>query len=257
VARIADSMGWPQDFAAELDDDHGLYIVREGVEGSGSMAAAARERLAGWSLVRDGERIDAFWFEPTDGPAPGYFDRDGHALGTMAVPAPCEHTRISSRFSASRLHPVLRKRRPHSGVDFAAPRGTPVTAVADGTVELAVTKAEAGNVIRIRHDERLMSHYGHLDRFATGIKPGKHVRRGDVIGFVGSTGLASGPHLHLGISIEGRYVDPLAVRLPRGGRLSSADLAAFSLQLDRIEGAYARAGLFRTQGSALAMAEEH
>ncbi|MEE8311104.1 MAG: M23 family metallopeptidase, partial [Candidatus Binatia bacterium] len=97
----------------------------------------------------------------------------------------------------------------------------------------------------------------HLHRFAKGIEVGQRIRRGDVIGFVGSTGLASGPHLHLGISMAGRYIDPLVARVPRGGRLSAVDMAAFSLQLDRIDGAYARAGLYRIQGAAVAMAEEH
>jgi murein DD-endopeptidase MepM/ murein hydrolase activator NlpD len=257
LAHIADAMGWPQDFVADLDSDGSVNLAHERIRPRGPVTGEPEERLAAWSLERNGERIEAFWFEPTKGQAAGYFDRDGHALGTSPVPAPCKYTRISSRFSASRLHPVLSKRRPHSGVDFAAPRGTPVIAVADGTVEYAGTQSEAGNAVRVRHDERLMSHYAHLHRFATGIKPGKQVRRGDVIGFVGSTGLASGPHLHLGISIDGRYVDPLAVRLARGGQLSAVDMAAFSLQLDRIDGAYARAGLYRSQGSAVAMADDH
>lgn len=144
-----------------------------------------------------------------------YVDLEG--LPLQSVPSdsqlryPVEFTRISSRFSHSRLHPKTRRRRPHLGVDFAAPHGTPVRAVADGRIEYAKWHGGMGRTVRIDHGRNLKydSMYGHLTRYARGIKSGKRVRRGEVIGYVGSTGLATGPHLHFSLVHGKRYVDPL------------------------------------------------
>ena len=144
-----------------------------------------------------------------------YVDLEGHPLARVRADSdlryPVEFTRISSRFSTSRLHPKTRRRRPHLGVDFAAPHGTPVRAVADGKIKYAKWYGQMGRTIRIDHGGKLKydSMYGHLTRFARGIKSGKYVRRGDVIGYVGSTGLATVPHLHFSLVHGKRFVDPL------------------------------------------------
>lgn len=144
-----------------------------------------------------------------------YVDLEGHPLTQVRADSdlryPVEFTRISSRFSTSRLHPKTRRRRPHLGVDFAAPHGTPVRAVADGKVKYAKWYGQMGRTIRIDHGGNLKydSMYGHLTRYARGVKSGKYVRRGDVIGYVGSTGLATGPHLHFSLVHGKRFVDPL------------------------------------------------
>lgn len=144
-----------------------------------------------------------------------YVDLEGRPLQLARADAqlryPVEFTRISSRFSTSRLHPKTRRRRPHLGVDFAAPHGTPVRAVADGKIQFAKWYGQMGRTVKIDHGGNLKydSMYGHLTRFGRGMRSGKYVRRGDVIGYVGSTGLATGPHLHFSLVQGKRYVDPL------------------------------------------------
>ena len=131
--------------------------------------------------------------------------------GSSKLRYPVKFTRISSRFSTSRLHPKTNRRRPHLGVDFAAPRGTSIHAVADGKVQFAKWYGQMGRTVRIDHGSALRydSMYGHMTRFASGIGPGTFVRKGQVIGYVGSTGLATGPHLHFSLVEGKRYVDPL------------------------------------------------
>lgn len=144
-----------------------------------------------------------------------FVDPDGlplqRARADSKMRFPVEFTRISSGFNPSRLHPKTRRRRPHLGVDFAAPHGTPVRAVADGKVEYAKWYGQMGRTIRIDHGRNLRydSMYGHLTRYARGIRSGKRVRRGDVIGYVGSTGLATGPHLHFSLVEGKRFIDPM------------------------------------------------
>jgi len=150
--------------------------------------------------------------EGTEGPA--YVDLDGRPMAPakeMAARYPLTFTRISSGFSTSRVHPITRRRRPHYGVDFAAPHGTPVRAIADGKIAFAGWNGELGRALRIDHlgSYPYDSIYGHLTKFASGIGSGSAVRRGQVIGYVGSTGLSTGPHLHFALVSGKRYVDPL------------------------------------------------
>ena len=128
---------------------------------------------------------------------------------------PLRFTRISSRFTNARRHPILKRTRPHRGVDFAAPRGTPVRAVSDGTVTHAGWLGGLGRVVRINHSSPYRSDYGHLERLAKAAQVGSTVKQGQVIGYVGATGLATGPHLHFGLAKHGRYINPLTEQLPR------------------------------------------
>ena len=127
---------------------------------------------------------------------------------------PLRFTRISSKFSHARFHPILKRTRPHLGVDFAAPRGTPVRAIADGTVQYAGWRGGLGRFVRLDHPGPYGSGYGHLQRIAKGVREGRRVRRGQIIGYVGSTGLATGPHLHYVLYKHGQHVDPLRRQLP-------------------------------------------
>jgi len=128
--------------------------------------------------------------------------------------SPVNYTRISSGFSRHRFHPILKQVRPHLGVDLAAPYGTPVRSVGDGRVLVARRKGGSGNMVKIRHGARYMTAYLHLSRFAKGVREGRTVSQGQVIGYVGSTGLATGPHLCYRFYVDGRYVNPLTVKFP-------------------------------------------
>ena len=144
-----------------------------------------------------------------------YFDEGGDLLGSYFLRYPLRFTRISSVFNKSRFHPVLKRRVPHNGVDFAAPTGTPVRSVADGVVVTAGYNGAAGRMVKIRHDGRYSTAYLHLSRISGGIRKGTRVKRGQTIGAVGMTGRATGPHLHFSLYDRGRYVDPMKVKLPR------------------------------------------
>lgn len=155
----------------------------------------------------------AYWVEQEDGEG-GYFDADGAPLRKTFLKSPLNYRRISSRFSRARRNPVTRKVVPHHGVDFAAAPGTPVVAAADGRVTSAGWDGPLGQSIRIKHGSEYTTVYGHLQRFAKGIRAGSQVQQNQVIGFVGSTGRATGPHLHYTLIERGRPIDPLQFRNP-------------------------------------------
>lgn len=144
----------------------------------------------------------------------GYYEPNGESLQRAFLRSPLKFSRISSRYSNRRFHPVLKKWRSHRGVDFAAPTNTPVRSSADGTVDFVGRKGGYGNVIMIKHFGRYLTVYGHLNKFASKIKKGGRVSQGQVIGYVGSTGLATGPHLHYEFRVDGKHKDPLSVAVP-------------------------------------------
>ena len=161
----------------------------------------------------DGEDIYAFYFEQNG--SGDYFDEKGNSLERTFLKAPLKYTRISSRFSNSRYHPVLKIRRPHHGVDYAAPEGTPVHSVGDGVIiKKGYQPRGGGNYLKIRHNSTYVTTYMHLHGFAKGMKVGKHVKQGELIGYVGHTGLATGPHLDFRYFKNGTAVDPLKVKSP-------------------------------------------
>jgi len=143
-----------------------------------------------------------------------FFNEVGEQLGNYFLRYPLRFTRISSIFSESRFHPILKIRRPHNGVDFAAPQGTAVRSVGDGVVEAAGYGNGTGNVVKIRHDDRFTTAYMHLYKIASGIRPGTRITRGDLIGQVGMTGLATAPHLHFSLYDRNVFIDPLTSNLP-------------------------------------------
>ena len=146
-----------------------------------------------------------------------YYDESGEALGNYFLRYPLKFTRISSMFTTARFHPVLKISRPHRGVDFAAPIGTPVRSVASGVIASAGWVGGGGNTVRIKHSDRWVTEYMHLSSIAKGMKPGVSITRGQLIGAVGMTGLATGPHLHFGLFDRGKYVNPLGNSAPRSG----------------------------------------
>ena len=172
------------------------------------------------------DSLYAFYFEQ-DGKG-DYFDEKGNSLQRTFLKAPLRYSRISSKFSNSRMHPVLKIRRPHHGVDYAAASGTPVYTVGDGTViRKGYQKRGGGNYIKIKHNGTYSTTYMHLKGYAKGIKVGDHVRQGDLIGYVGATGLATGPHLDFRFYRNGKPVDPLKVESPPSLPIDTNNQAAF------------------------------
>jgi murein DD-endopeptidase MepM/ murein hydrolase activator NlpD len=201
--------------------------VREGQpSGYGSILAA--------EFTNDGRRLQAFRFVLEDGRA-GYFDEDARSVRRLLLPSPLPFDpRITSRFTTRRMHPILGVTQPHLGVDFAAPMGTPVVAVADGIVISTSAGGASGRMVRLRHANGYQSYYLHLSAFAPGLRSGTRVAQGQVIGKVGRDGLATGPHLDYRLSRNGVFVDPIRERrnLPAGDPVPANLLASFNATRD-------------------------
>ncbi|OWJ65663.1 M23 family metallopeptidase [Inquilinus limosus] len=176
--------------------------------------------------------LTMYRFEGRDGTV-DYYDRDGASVQRLLLRTPVDGARLTSRFGARR-HPVLGYTRMHRGVDFGAPSGTPIYAAGDGTVEMIGPQRGFGRYIRLRHNNRLSTAYAHMSRFAR-LKKGSRVKQGEVIGYVGSSGMATGPHLHYEVLVAGAQVNPLSVDLPTGTTLAGRDRAEFKRRVEAID----------------------
>jgi len=208
VEQLVDIFQWDVDFFALQKSDSFSLVVKKRYAGGDLLGygpvVAAR-------FTHSGQTFEAFRQETPDGRA-GYYARSGAPLRKQFLKAPLQFTRITSHFSKSRFHPLLHVFRPHHGVDYGAPTGTPVMTTADGVVVEARYHGGEGNCVRIRHSSRIETSYLHLSRFAKGVKPGTKVTQGQVIGYVGMTGLATGPHLDYRVSDNGTWLDPLKLK---------------------------------------------
>ena len=155
---------------------------------------------------------EAYWFE--DGKIANYFDADGNSLRKAFLKAPLNYKRISSGFTYNRMHPVHKVVRPHTGVDYAAPMGTPVVTIGDGVVIMKEYRGGGGHTVKIKHNSTYTTAYLHLSKYAAGLAVGKHVKQGDVIGYVGSSGTSTGPHLDFRVWKNGTPIDPLKMHSP-------------------------------------------
>jgi len=156
------------------------------------------------------------------------YDLDGNSLRKQFLRAPLSYRRISSHFSLNRFHPILRYYRPHRGIDYAAPAGTPVSSVGDGTVTFCGRQGQYGNLLIIKHNSVYSSYYGHLSRFVKNMRKGRKIRQGEVIGYVGATGLATGPHLDFRITQHGSFVNFLRLKIPPAGGIDREHKEDFS-----------------------------
>jgi murein DD-endopeptidase MepM/ murein hydrolase activator NlpD len=214
VDLFADRISFHRDFRK---GDQFSLVYKATVLDDGSSVGTGTILAA--SIEVAGEIFHAVRYVGADGVA-RYFDAKGDLLGTSFLRYPLKFSRISSLFDTARFHPVLKRRRPHNGVDFAAPIGTPIRSVADGIVEIAGRRGGSGIMLKIRHSDRYSTAYLHLNNIAKGIRAGSSVQRGQVIGAVGTTGLSTGPHLHYSLYDRGKYVDPLKAKLPTIENLS-------------------------------------
>jgi len=164
---------------------------------------------------------------PDDAGRLGYYDLEGRPLRKQFLRSPLKFSRVTSRFSMSRFHPVLHKRIPHYGVDYGAPVGTPALVTADGTVVFAGRKGGGGNMVTVRHTNGYETSYLHLSGFGKGVRRGARVTQGQVIGYVGSTGLATGPHLDYRVTLDGKWINPLSISSPAVEPLSEERLTRF------------------------------
>jgi len=185
------------------------------------------------SMTVGGETRKFYRFRTPDDTV-DYYDENGDSAKKFLMRNPIKGGRYTSGFGM-RMHPLLHRMRMHTGVDWAAPLGTPILAAGDGIVEMAERRGGYGNFVKIRHANGFSTGYGHMLRFAPGMKPGVHVKQGQVIGFVGSTGRSTGPHCHFEVLVDNKFVNPMKVAVPRGLQLKGRELAAFEKERRRIE----------------------
>lgn len=184
-------------------------------------------------LTTGGREIRLYRFTPSSGFA-DYFDEKGRSVRKTLMRTPIDGARVSSTFGL-RKHPILGYSKMHKGTDFAAPSGTPIYAAGNGTVEVAGRNGGYGNYVRIRHSSQYKTAYAHMSKFAKGVHAGARVRQGEVIGYVGTTGRSTGPHLHYEVLVDNRQVNPASIKLPAGETLEGKDLKAFAALRDQID----------------------
>jgi murein DD-endopeptidase MepM/ murein hydrolase activator NlpD len=213
---------WQVDFSRQIrvGDTYRFAFERE-VRPDGSLRSG---RLLSAELVNSGTAYHAIWFDPNNDGQGSYYDLEGKSVRRAFLLRPLAYRRISSRFSNGRFHPVLQTWRAHRGVDYAADTGTEIMATSDGVVIQRGPNGGLGNAVEIRHPNGFVTRYGHMSRFNPNVVLGTRVRQGDVIGYVGMTGLATGPHLHYEMLRNGRHMDPLSVDLPAGDPVPTDDM---------------------------------
>lgn len=224
IHKLAEVFAWQIDFNREVQkgDRWRLTVERRYVQGKaigfGEIIAAEYEN--------DGQVYTAVRHIDPDGRIQ-YFAPDGSSLRRMFLKSPLKYGRITSGFSSRRFHPVLKVVKPHLGVDYGAPIGTPIMAVGDGVIAMAGARGGSGNMIEIKHNAMYRTAYKHLSRFAPGLKVGSRVQMGQVIGYVGMSGLATGPHLHFELAESGKVRDPQGLKFPRAEPVPTAEQERF------------------------------
>jgi murein DD-endopeptidase MepM/ murein hydrolase activator NlpD len=241
--NLSDVFAWDIDFTTALRKGDTFRILVEGLYRDGGFRKYGNILAA--EFVNDGTLYRAYRFE-VDGKA-DYYDADGRSLRKAFLKAPLSFRRISSGFSKSRLHPVLQVRRAHNGTDYVAPKGTPVSAMANGQVVSAGLQGGYGKLVVIRHPNGYKTFYGHLSGFAKGIRKGASVTQGQLVGTVGSTGMSTGPHLHFEMRVNDRPVNPRKVIIPPGDPVPEALLASYRATRDELAGRLASAPPMRFQ----------
>jgi murein DD-endopeptidase MepM/ murein hydrolase activator NlpD len=222
--KLANVFAWDIDFVLDIREGDRFTVVYEQIFQDGKYLRDGEVLAA--EFINSGKVYRAVRFV-TDAGAASYYTPDGLAMRKAFLRAPVEFTRVSSVFNPHRMHPILNRIRGHMGTDYAAPMGTPVHAAGDGRVSFAGRRGGYGNAVLLAHNNSVSTLYGHMSRFAKHIRIGTHVQQGDVIGYVGMTGLATGPHLHYEYLVNGVHQDPQTVHLPGAEPLHAEALEKF------------------------------
>ncbi len=223
--ELANIFGWDIDFALDIQKGDSFKVMYEEQFLEGKRIGTGKIMAA--EFTNGGKTFQAVRYVDKDGVA-NYYTPDGRGMHKAFLRTPIEFARISSHFNLARKHPVLHIIRAHKGTDYAAARGTPIRATGNGKIAFAGRKGGYGNCVVIQHGQGIETLYGHMNAFAKGIKAGSRVSQGDVIGYVGSTGLASGPHLHYEFHVNGQVRNPVTVPLPKSIGIEKAEIARFN-----------------------------
>lgn len=249
IMQLADDIfGWEIDFALDIRNGDRFHLVYEQKFRDGTYLGDARILAA--EFVNAGEMHRAIYYASVDGVIDGYFTPDGRSMRRQFLRAPLDFRRVSSNFNPNRRHPILNTIRAHQGVDYSAPTGTSVKASGDGRVSFVGEKGGYGKVITLEHGGGISTLYAHLSGFARGVRTGQRVKQGQSIGYVGSSGAATGPHLHYEYRVNGIHRNPRTVRLPDAAPIPSAYLADFQSKSEEL-----LSELARGQGTTVATQE--
>jgi murein DD-endopeptidase MepM/ murein hydrolase activator NlpD len=225
---MAETLKWDLDFSKDLRPGDRFSILYEAVEVDGELYGIGD--VIGLVYDNHGRIHEAYRY----GDSGVYYDGEGHPLKKMFLRSPLPYSPITSLFSPSRFHPVLHGFRPHYGIDYGAPVGTPVQVTAGGVVRFTGWDGAGGNVVKVEHEGGYVSAYLHLSRFARGIRPGARVRQGDIIAFTGATGLVTGPHLDYRVKYRDQWIDPLGLATVKDQPISGAALASYHAWRDTL-----------------------
>lgn len=228
--QLVDIFGGEIDFHRDLRKGDRFSVVYETASHLGRSIRV--QRILAAEFINGDNTFRAFWHGDKKGSG-GYYTQDGNSVRKAFLRSPLEFSRISSGFSTARYHPVLQETRAHRGIDYAAATGTRVRATGDGVIALAGTQGGYGKVVMIHHAGDKTTVYGHLSSFAPNIRKGSRVAQGDVIGYVGATGLATGPHLHYEFRIAGVHRNPMSVILPPAAPLEQAAIPSFRAHAEK------------------------
>jgi murein DD-endopeptidase MepM/ murein hydrolase activator NlpD len=235
--QIVDLFATDIDFATDLRRGDRFNVVYEAYWQNGEFIRSGRILAA--EFTNAGRTYQSVWFDdPTSKQGGGYYGFDGKSMKKAFLKSPLQFTRISSGFSM-RMHPISGKWKQHQGVDFAAATGTPIRAAADGTIDFAATQNGYGNVVIIKHWSGYSTAYAHMSRFASGMRKGTKVSQGDVIGYVGTTGWSTGPHLHYEFRVNNQPRNPMTVSIPNTQALTVADMSRFRTITDEMSHRFA------------------
>lgn len=229
--ELAKILGWDVDFAIDTRRGDRFQVLYEEAWFEGQRLD--KNRILAARYVGSRGEVEVLRFAHEDGEV-GYYTPKGVSIRQAFTRNPLPVSTITSRFNPNRLHPIFKTRRPHRGVDYGAPRGTPVRATGNGRVIFAGRKGGYGNAVILQHGDTYKTLYAHLHRFRKGLGNGQSVKQGDTIGYVGATGWATGPHLHYEFQVNGQHVDPLKVKLPTGLPIAKAEMARFESHKARV-----------------------
>jgi len=224
VMALTDIFAWDIDFSSEIRKGDSFSVLSEVLYVDGVPVRSGK--IKGAEMVNGGKKYTAVYYEGKSGS--GYYDSDGRSLRRSLLKSPLRFRRITSHFSRGRFHPILKKYRPHHGVDYGAPKGTPVEAAGSGIVKFAGWKGGYGNFVEIKHYNGYLTAYGHLSKIGKGVRRGAKVDQGKVIGYVGSTGISTGPHLHYEMRANGRLINPLSVKTVADKAIPKKEKQAFA-----------------------------
>ena len=253
ILKFTEIFEWDIDFLTEPRKGDSFRLIFEEYHKDGKFVKHGDILAAEYNPAFGGTHHAVLYQDPTG--HKDYYDLSGKSLKKAFLKSPLNYRRISSRFSYSRFHPIFKRRQPHLGVDYAAPVGTPVVASGDGVITYVGWKRGFGKLVQMKHPNGFVTSYGHLSRFAKGIRRGVKVNQKDLIGYVGSTGCSTGPHLDYRVKANGRYVNPLKMIVPSAKPVQKQCFADFERKRDNL--LYAMNLLTNTELLTLAEKKSH